>query len=150
MANILDGKLLASLSEEDFKKRVAQLKKKTGSSPILATILVGDDPASATYVKMKGNACRRVGMDSLKVEMNQKTSTTELLDKIDELNNNEDVHGILLQHPVPNQINERECFDRISVQKDVDGVTSESFGLMTMGEKAVSYTHLTLPTIYSV
>nr|GIR52316.1 MAG: hypothetical protein CM15mP61_10250 [Gammaproteobacteria bacterium] len=59
----------------------------------MATILVGDDPASATYVKMKGNACRRVGMDSLKVEMNQKTSTTELLDKIDELNNNEDVHG---------------------------------------------------------
>ena len=101
MAKILDGKLLASLSEENFKKRVAQLRKKTGSSPILATILVGDDPASATYVKMKGNACRRVGMDSLKVEMNQKTSTTELLDKIDELNNNEDVHGILLQHPVP-------------------------------------------------
>ena len=131
MAKILDGKLLASLSEENFKKRVAQLRKKTGSSPILATILVGDDPASATYVKMKGNACRRVGMDSLKVEMNQKTSTTELLDKIDELNNNEDVHGILLQHPVPAQINERECFDRISVQKDVDGVTSESFGLMT-------------------
>ena len=133
MAKILDGKLLSSLSEEDFKKRVARLKKKTGSTPILATILVGEDPASATYVKMKGNACRRVGMDSLKVEMNQKTSTTELLDKIDELNNNEDVHGILLQHPVPSQINERECFDRISVQKDVDGVTSESFGLMTMG-----------------
>ena len=136
MAKILDGKLLASLSEEDFKKRVNQLEKRTGSTPILATILVGDDPASATYVKMKGNACRRVGMDSLKVEMNESTSTSELLDKIDELNNKENVHGILLQHPVPSQINERECFDKISVEKDVDGVTSESFGLMTMGEKA--------------
>ena len=110
MVQILDGKLLASLSEENFKKRVAQLKKKSGSTPILATILVGDDPASATYVKMKGNACRRVGMDSLKVEMHENTSTSELLDKIDELNENEDVHGILLQHPVPDQINERECF----------------------------------------
>ena len=136
MAKILDGKLLASLSEEDFKERVSRLKEKTGSTPILATILVGDDPASATYVKMKGNACRRVGMDSLKVEMSEKTSTSELLDKINELNNNEDVNGILLQHPVPGHINERECFDNISAQKDVDGVTSESFGMMTMGERA--------------
>ena len=136
MAKILDGKLLASLSEEDFKERVSRLKEKTGSTPILATILVGDDPASATYVKMKGNACRRVGMDSLKVEMSEKTSTSELLDKINELNNNEDVNGILLQHPVPGHINERKCFDNISAQKDVDGVTSESFGMMTMGERA--------------
>ncbi|MCP6547724.1 bifunctional 5,10-methylene-tetrahydrofolate dehydrogenase/5,10-methylene-tetrahydrofolate cyclohydrolase, partial [Klebsiella pneumoniae] len=83
----------------------------SGRTPILATILVGDDPASATYVKMKGNACQRVGMDSLKVAMPQATTTEQLLAKIAELNNNSDVHGILLQHPVPSQIDERACFD---------------------------------------
>ena len=136
MSMILDGKKLASLSEEEFKIRVSKLKEKTGATPILATILVGNDPASATYVKMKGNACKRIGMNSLKVEMDETTTTEELLEKIYELNRNENVHGILLQHPVPSQINERVCFDAIAVEKDVDGVTSESFGLMTMGSDA--------------
>ncbi len=136
MSIILDGKKLASLSEEEFKIRVSELKEKTGATPILATILVGNDPASATYVKMKGNACKRIGMNSLKVEMDETTTTEELLEKIYELNRNENVHGILLQHPVPSQINERVCFDAIAVEKDVDGVTSESFGLMTMGSDA--------------
>ena len=136
MSMILDGKKLASLSEEEFKIRVSELKEKTGATPILATILVGNDPASATYVKMKGNACKRIGMDSLKVEMDESATTEELLEKIYELNRNENVHGILLQHPVPLQINERVCFDAIAVEKDVDGVTSESFGLMTMGSDA--------------
>ena len=136
MTLILDGKKLASLSEEEFKIRVSELKEKTGATPILATILVGNDPASATYVKMKGNACKRIGMDSLKVEMHESTTTEELLEKIYELNRNENVHGILLQHPVPSQIHERICFDAIAVEKDVDGVTSESFGLMTMGSDA--------------
>ncbi len=136
MSMILDGKKLASLSEEEFKIRVSKLKEKTGATPILATILVGNDPASATYVKMKGNACKRIGMDSLKVEMNESVTTEELLEKINELNINENVHGILLQHPVPSQIDERVCFDAIAVEKDVDGVTSKSFGLMTMGSDA--------------
>ena len=102
----------------------------------MATILVGDDPASATYVKMKGNACQRVGMDSLKVAMPQATTTEQLLAKIAELNNNPDVHGILLQHPVPSQIDERACFDAIALAKDVDGVTCLGFGNMAMGEPA--------------
>ena len=136
MTLILDGKKLASLSEEEFKIRVSELKEKTGATPILATILVGNDPASATYVKMKGNACNRIGMDSLKVEMDESTTTEEFLAKIYELNRNENIHGILLQHPVPSQIDERVCFDAIAVEKDVDGVTSESFGLMTMGSDA--------------
>ncbi|NEU36594.1 bifunctional methylenetetrahydrofolate dehydrogenase/methenyltetrahydrofolate cyclohydrolase, partial [bacterium LRH843] len=76
----------------------------------LATILVGDDGASATYVRMKGNACRRVGMDSLKVELPKETTTEQLLAEIEKLNANPDVHGILLQHPVPEQIDERACF----------------------------------------
>ncbi|CAA0079380.1 bifunctional methylenetetrahydrofolate dehydrogenase/methenyltetrahydrofolate cyclohydrolase FolD [Zhongshania aliphaticivorans] len=136
-ALILDGKTLAASWEEQLTERVAALKNRSnGRTPILATILVGDDPASATYVKMKGNACRRVGMDSLAVEMPGSTSTEQLLAKIDELNNDPNVHGILLQHPVPEQIDERACFDAIALHKDVDGVTCLGFGRMAMGEDA--------------
>jgi methylenetetrahydrofolate dehydrogenase (NADP+)/methenyltetrahydrofolate cyclohydrolase len=85
---------------------------------------------------MKGNACQRIGMDSMKIELPESTSTAELLVKIDNLNNNPDVHGILLQHPVPSQIDERACFDAIALEKDVDGVTCLGFGRMSMGEDA--------------
>ena len=132
----LDGKALAKQIEQSLSERVAAIKSKTGNTPILATILVGEDPASATYVRMKGNACKRVGMDSMRVEMPTATTTEELLAKIDELNNNPNVHGILLQHPVPAQIDERACFDAIDLAKDVDGVTCLGFGRMSMGEPA--------------
>ncbi len=136
-ARVLDGKALAAQCEQQLSERVARLKEQSGGKiPILATILVGDDPASATYVKMKGNACRRVGMESLAVELPSSTSTEQLLAKIDELNTNPDVHGILLQHPVPEQIDERACFDAISLNKDVDGVTCLGYGRMAMGEEA--------------
>nr|WP_314232494.1 bifunctional methylenetetrahydrofolate dehydrogenase/methenyltetrahydrofolate cyclohydrolase FolD [uncultured Moraxella sp.] len=135
-ATVLDGKAYAKQMEAELAERVARLKQDSGRTPILATILVGDDPASATYVKMKGNACQRVGMDSLKVAMPQATTTEQLLAKIAELNNNPDVHGILLQHPVPSQIDERACFDAIALAKDVDGVTCLGFGNMAMGEPA--------------
>ena len=135
MAIVLDGKKLSEKSEKDFVKRVSVIKKKTGSSPILATILVGDNPASATYVNMKGNACRRIGMESLKIELPESTSTEELINQINVLNDNKDVHGILLQHPVPSQIDERKCFDAIKIEKDVDGVTSLGFGKMSMQER---------------
>ena len=135
MAIVLDGKKLSEKSEKDFVKRVSIIKKKTGSSPILATILVGDNPASATYVNMKGNACRRIGMESLKIELPETTSTDELINQINVLNDNKDVHGILLQHPVPSQIDERKCFDAIKIEKDVDGVTSLGFGKMSMQER---------------
>ena len=134
---ILDGKTLSKQLESELAVRVQQvIQKSNGRVPILATILVGDDPASATYVKMKGNACNRVGMESLKVELPQSTTTEELLSEIDKLNNNPDVKGILLQHPVPSQIDERLCFDRINIEKDVDGVTVLGFGKMAMGEPA--------------
>jgi methylenetetrahydrofolate dehydrogenase (NADP+)/methenyltetrahydrofolate cyclohydrolase len=136
-AVVLDGKALAAQWEDKLRERVARLKEKSaGKTPILATILVGDDPASATYVKMKGNACRRVGMDSLAVTLPAATTTAQLLAKIDALNNDPDVHGILLQHPVPAQIDERACFDAIALHKDVDGVTCLGFGRMAMGEAA--------------
>lgn len=135
-ALVLDGKSLAKKTEAELSSRVKILAERTGRTPILATILVGDDPASATYVKMKGNACERVGMESIRVELPSNTTTEQLLSKIDELNNNMDVHGILLQHPVPEQIDERRCFDAIALHKDVDGVTCLGFGRMAMGEDA--------------
>lgn len=136
-AIVLDGKALAQQSEAEFSSRVARLRAvNDGRPPILATILVGDDPASATYVRMKQNACRRVGMASLAVEMPSSTTTDQLLARIGELNNNPDCHGILLQHPVPAHIDERRCFDAIAPEKDVDGVTCLGFGRMAMGEGA--------------
>jgi methylenetetrahydrofolate dehydrogenase (NADP+)/methenyltetrahydrofolate cyclohydrolase len=134
-SKILDGKALARLAEEDIKLSVSKLKE-NGITPTLATILVGVDPASATYVKMKQNACARLGMDSIAVELSKETTTEELLEAIEKLNQDNNVHGILLQHPVPSQINERQCFDAINVEKDVDGVTCIGFGQMTMGEEA--------------
>lgn len=136
-ALVLDGKAVAQQSEAEMTARVSALKAKSnGRTPILATILVGADPASATYVKMKGNACRRVGMESLAVTLPAATTTGELLATIATLNANPDVHGILLQHPVPHQIDERACFDAIALGKDVDGVTCLGFGRMSMGEAA--------------
>ena len=136
-AIVLDGKALAGELEVELRERVTRLRAQTeGAAPVLATILVGDNPASATYVRMKGNACRRVGMESLPITLPQETTTSELLAVIDELNVDTRVRGILLQHPVPGQVDERECFDRIALEKDVDGVTSLGFGRMSMKEPA--------------
>lgn len=135
-ALLLDGKALSLKMEADLAGRVARIKAESGRTPILATILVGDDPASATYVTMKGKACQRVGMDSIRLELPSVTTTEQLLAEIATLNANPDVHGILLQHPVPHQIDERACFDAIALEKDVDGVTCLGFGRMAMGEHA--------------
>ena len=133
----MDGKALAKEIEVELTARVpAVIDKCGGQVPTLATILVGDDPSSAVYVKMKGNACRRVGMESIKIELPKSTTTEQLLAEIEGLNRRDDVHGILLQHPVPSQIDERACFDAIDLLKDVDGVTSLGFGRMAMGEHA--------------
>ncbi|MFL2716743.1 MAG: tetrahydrofolate dehydrogenase/cyclohydrolase catalytic domain-containing protein [Gammaproteobacteria bacterium] len=129
---VLDGKKLALQAEIEIKKQVDELLSK-GVTPTLATILVGDDPASETYVKMKRNTCSRVGIKSIAVELSEDTSTEELLYEIDTLNKDSSVNGILLQHPVPKQIDERKCFDAIALEKDVDGVTCLGFGNMAMG-----------------
>ncbi len=131
-ALVLDGKNLSKITEESIKERVKNLSG-NNIKPTLATILVGDDPASETYVKMKRNTCARVGMESIAIELPDTTTTEELLNKIESLNNDKNVHGILLQHPVPSQIDERKCFDAISIEKDVDGVTCLGFGNMSMG-----------------
>ncbi|MDG1693480.1 MAG: bifunctional methylenetetrahydrofolate dehydrogenase/methenyltetrahydrofolate cyclohydrolase FolD [Porticoccaceae bacterium] len=136
-ALVLDGKSLAQKTEAELSQRVTVLKQaNNGQAPILATILVGSDPASGTYVKMKQNACKRIGMESIAVELPEETTTEQLLEKISELNANPDCHGILLQHRVPSQIDERACFDAIAAEKDVDGVTCLGFGRMAMQEPA--------------
>jgi methylenetetrahydrofolate dehydrogenase (NADP+)/methenyltetrahydrofolate cyclohydrolase len=136
-AIVLDGKALSRQIESELTARVAIIKSRAnGIAPVLATILVGDDPASHTYVRMKGNACARVGMDSLKVVLPAATTTEQLSDEIDRLNADSRVHGILLQHPVPSHVDERHCFNRIALEKDVDGVTVLGFGRMAMNEPA--------------
>jgi methylenetetrahydrofolate dehydrogenase (NADP+) / methenyltetrahydrofolate cyclohydrolase len=129
---ILDGKVVADHIKEGLKSRI-EILKSAGITPSLATILVGDDPSSATYVKMKGNACERLGIQSQRIHLSKETTTNELLQKIKELNDDPTVHGILLQHPVPSQIDERQCFEAISLEKDVDGVTSWGYGQTALG-----------------
>ena len=129
---VLDGKKLSKISENTIKEKV-DLLSKNNIKPTLATTLVGSDPASETYVKMKRNTCARVGIESIAVELPETTTTEELLSTIKSLNNDDKVHGILLQHPVPDQIDERSCFDAIDIRKDVDGVTCLGFGNISMG-----------------
>lgn len=145
---VLDGKALAKQIEEGLKARVEKIKEKARQTPVLATIIVGDNPASVTYVKMKGNACVRVGIEPLKIEMPENTTTEQLLAKIKELNEDTRVHGILLQHPVPSRIDEQLCFNSIALDKDVDGVNTSTFGRMTMGLQSFkSATPLAIMTI---
>jgi len=129
---VLDGKAYAAEINEDLKKRVSRIMNKTGQMPVLATILVGDDPASVTYVKMKGNACRRAGLESKKVVLPESSTTEEVINQITLLNGDGNIHGILLQHPVPGHIDERRCFNAIVPEKDVDGVTYQSFARTAM------------------
>jgi methylenetetrahydrofolate dehydrogenase (NADP+)/methenyltetrahydrofolate cyclohydrolase len=133
-AIILDGDALSRAIYEDLTKRVAAITGKTGRKPVLATILVGDDPASATYVKMKGRRCEKIGMESMKVVLPSSATTQDVIAAIDKLNHNPDVHGILLQHPVPKQVDEPACFNAIDYRKDVDGVTYLSFAKTAMNE----------------
>lgn len=125
---LLNGKPVADSILDRASGLVERLKAEKGVTPCLATILVGDDPASAMYVNMKGKRCRSVGAVPRQVPLPASTTTQELIEVIQELNNDPGVHGILLQHPVPSQIDERLAFETIALEKDVDGVTAKSFG----------------------
>ncbi len=138
MNTVLDGSSLAKMIEGDLARRVAILKEKYGFTPVLATILAGDDPSSEIYVNMKVNACGRVGLESRKIKLPASASTGELVSVISELNSDPAVTGILLQHPVPGHIDESLCFNAIDIEKDVDGVTALGFGRMALGEGAYS------------
>ncbi len=132
-AQILDGRFSAEKIREGVKKSTSKFFEKTHQRPLLSALLVGTHPPSMTYVRMKRRACEEVGMDFRLIELPEHIKTKELLGEIDSLNQDERVSGILLQHPVPKQIDEREAFDRISVSKDVDGVSSLTFGRMSLG-----------------
>ena len=132
---ILDGKEVAQTSSESLIARVKKLNN-YGRPPKLVAILVGDDPASATYVTMKERACHSLGIETEIKRLKKDTSTTELQQIIKDLNDDQTVDGILIQHPVPKQIDEIKCFNTICIEKDVDGVTTEGFGNMAMGLNA--------------
>ena len=136
---LLDGKTVAQSLLETCATRVRRIIDQTGVTPTLATVLVGEDPASATYVKMKGKRCEEVGMKSLRVYLPASTTTQQLVAKITELASDCAISGILLQHPVPKQIDERAAFEAIPAIKDVDGVTLHSFGAVSL----MGFTHST-------
>ena len=129
---ILDGKEVAQASTENLLVRVKKLNG-FGRAPKLVAVLVGDDPASSTYVNMKERACHSLGIETEIKRLSKDISTAELIQTIIGLNHDEKVDGILLQHPVPNQIDEISCFNAIDIKKDVDGVTTQGFGNMSMG-----------------
>ena len=132
-SKLMDGKRVSAQMLDGARSKVEKLKSSKGVTACLATVLVGADPASATYVKMKRKRCEEVGMTSLGIEMPTDTSTEELVEKITELSGDPAVNGILLQHPVPGHIDERAAFEAIAPGKDVDGVTATGLGRMWLG-----------------
>ncbi|MFB8134924.1 MULTISPECIES: bifunctional 5,10-methylenetetrahydrofolate dehydrogenase/5,10-methenyltetrahydrofolate cyclohydrolase [Streptomyces] len=132
-AQLMDGAGLARRIVEETAKRAAALTGRTGKAPCLATVLVGEDPASVTYVRMKQNRSRKAGIESRHVALPADTTTAELVDTLKALSGDPTVHGILLQHPVGPHIDERAAFEAIAPEKDVDGVTLSSYSAMSFG-----------------
>ena len=132
-AVLLDGKSLSREIEGDLKNRVEKLNNE-GIEPHLAVILVGDDPASHVYVRNKENACKRTGIKSTKIILPSSTSEKEVLDLIDEMNEDDSIHGILVQSPTPKQIDELQITKKIDPAKDVDGFHPQNLGKLVQGD----------------
>ena len=132
-SRLMEGSGLARAIVSHVAERAGAFAQAAGVKPCLAAVLVGDDPASVTYVRMKRDRCRDAGIESRLVQLPVATTTTELVSVISELSADGSVHGILLQHPVPGQIDERAAFEAIAPAKDVDGVTMHSFASMAFG-----------------
>jgi methylenetetrahydrofolate dehydrogenase (NADP+) / methenyltetrahydrofolate cyclohydrolase len=132
-ARLIDGTAVARRIVEATARQAADLTARTGVTPCLATVLVGEDPASVTYVRMKQNRSRKAGIASRHVALPAATTTAELVAALRELSADPAVHGILLQHPVGEHIDERAAFEAIAPEKDVDGVTFASFATMSFG-----------------
>ena len=130
---IIDGKAISTQIKEELKDKVSKLKEE-GREIALAVIQVGEDPASTVYVGNKKKACAYVGIKSLAYELKKETTETELLDLIDDLNQREDVNGILVQLPLPAHIDEDKIIRSISPNKDVDGFHPQSVGALCIGE----------------
>ena len=133
MAEIIDGKLVSKVLREQLAKDVKKFTEESGDKPGLAVILVGDNPASAVYVRNKHKACLEVGISSYQIEMSADTDEDTLLNKIDELNDDPKVNGILVQLPLPPHISEEKVIGRISPEKDVDAFHPENVGKITIG-----------------
>src|SRR5690554_1057347 len=135
-AKIIDGKETAKKVRENIKVQVAKLKE-TGLTPGLAVILVGNDPASQVYVGSKEKACQEVGFHSEVYRLPVETTQEELLSQIEKLNKDENIHGILVQLPLPKHLNEQEVINAIAPEKDVDGFHPLSAGALFVGEKSL-------------
>lgn len=134
MAQIIDGKFIAKQIKDQLKEEVSLLKE-AGTSVCLAVIQVGQDPASSVYVNNKKKACAYIGIDSVSYELKEDTEEEELIQLIEKLNGTENVHGILVQLPLPAHINEDRIIRTISPDKDVDGFHPVSVGRLWLGEK---------------
>ena len=134
MAQIIDGKIISAQIKEELKQKVAERKRTQGTEICLAVIQVGSDPASTVYVGNKKKACAYIGIASLAYELPEETTQEELLELIHELNDNDKVHGILVQLPLPGQINENAVIRAIDPKKDVDGFHPQSVGALCIGQ----------------
>ena len=132
-ATIIDGVQVATAILADTRERAAAFERAAGRKPCLATVLVGDDPASHTYVRMKANRCRSTGLDSRRHDIAEGVTTGDVVGLVEDLSADSGVDGILVQHPMPVQIDERAVFEAIDPAKDVDGVTTASFASMALG-----------------
>ncbi len=135
MAKIIDGKAIAQQMQEEMITQVAELKQK-GIFPGLAAVLVGDDPASHTYVSSKEKACEKIGIYSVVKRLPASTSENELLSLVEELNQNKKIHGILVQLPLPSHIDEGKVLLKINPDKDVDGFHPVNVGKMVVGQSS--------------
>ncbi|WP_405658741.1 bifunctional 5,10-methylenetetrahydrofolate dehydrogenase/5,10-methenyltetrahydrofolate cyclohydrolase [Streptomyces sp. NBC_01166] len=130
-AQLMDGTSLAARVVEEAAAKAAEIAGRTGTSPCLATVLVGEDPASVTYVRMKRARCAKAGIRSRLIGLPAGTTTAALVDVLTSLSEDPEIHGILLQHPCGPHIDERTAFEAIAPEKDVDGVTMDSFASMS-------------------
>ncbi|HCG72128.1 MAG TPA: bifunctional methylenetetrahydrofolate dehydrogenase/methenyltetrahydrofolate cyclohydrolase FolD [Nitrospina sp.] len=130
---LIDGKKVSGEIRNRLADEIQELKKKTGKTPGLATVLVGDDPASAVYVRNKNKICGELGFQSFEQKLSADTSEEKLLQLVGELNSNKDVHGILVQLPLPDQIDSEKILQAIDPKKDVDGFHPVNVGKLVVG-----------------
>lgn len=138
MPTKIDGKELAQKIRNGLKEKAAEFKYRTGRVPGLAVILVGEDPASQVYVRMKNKACEEAGFKSIVDRMPDTTTTDELLARVEQYNNDDTINGILVQLPLPKQIDEKKVLYAIKPEKDVDGFHPVNVGLLNIGEDALA------------
>jgi methylenetetrahydrofolate dehydrogenase (NADP+)/methenyltetrahydrofolate cyclohydrolase len=131
MPNLIDGRAIAEKVYVDLRREIAELKAK-GVTPGLAVVLVGDDPASRAYVRSKDKMCRELGLHSLKLELPASTTQTELLSRVEELNADSNIHGILVQSPPPAHIDEAAIVRALDPRKDVDGFHPENVAKLVL------------------